>query len=191
MTYERGCRRIGWVLIALSIPFIVGAVYEASRHVARYEPFRLDSPFAPDFKPAGRTVSVDGLGLIHFPASFSDSDIDSYVKAHFTAQTNPDAFKLRAGEMSIAEFARRVRTKRPEFTNANDVELTKEVLAKFPEYRETVSYSEYTLLPRSERRPWWSAGVSIVALAILTCIVQGSISIAAWVIRGFVSAPVE
>ena len=54
--------------------------------------------------------------------------------------------------MTPAEFARRIKTKYPEYAQLNDTTLTQRVIAKYPEYRSLVQ-TEPTSMPQAAPQP--------------------------------------
>jgi hypothetical protein len=189
MNFQRGFRRLAWVLTALCSPFVFLLIYDRSNHVATWIPYRLDSPATARGEAiAGKAVEVQNLGLVHFPDAFPVSDVSDYLQQHFTRKSNPSSFIVPPGKLSISEFAKQVRAKHPEYTEPNDVKLTVHILQKYPEYRDWVAYSEYILVPHHEKRALWAVEVSTVVLVAMAAALQGAISVAAWVLRGFSAA---
>jgi len=173
------------MLIALSSPFVVLMAYQSSRHIARYEPRLVALNSDPSSLLFTKPVEIEQLGIVHFPSSLTEAEIDAYVKGHFTVAVNPAIFRPRLDELTTAEFAKRIRQKYPDFRELGDIQLAKQVLLQYPEYRGKVAFHEYELVPQFENRPFWAAGVSLVTLIVLVVIVQGGISVLSWVLRGF------
>jgi hypothetical protein len=186
ITFKRGFRRLGWALSALSLPFVAVIAYENSSHVAGFEPSRVEYLLAGNVPRDVRPVQVQGLGIVYAPLSMSESQIDEYVKRFFTRATNPVVFQVAPGSITLEDFAERVRAKHPgRYSSSDDVKLVGAVLAEFPEYRDSLSVREFALQPRHEKRIGWASGVTVLIMAAVTLVIQGGISVVAWIFRGF------
>lgn len=189
MDVLRGFRRLGWVVIALTIPITAYVSYDSSSHMVGYEPRLLDTVYPELDSTSQRPVQVQGMGVVWVPLTLNDNDIDKYVKRYFTRATNPEAFVVPKGRYSIAEFATAVRKKYPtEYVGKDDVFTTKAVVTKYPVYRKDVAFREYELVPLYEKRPGHAALITAGVIALIALLVQGGLSVIAWVVRGFRSA---
>ncbi|SRR5260221_4582251 len=184
LNFKRGFRRLGWVLTALCAPFVFEASYEKSVHVARYE-LKSIEPDIPLSMALDEPVEVDGVGIIHFPGTFTKPEIETYLRQHVNLRSSPALFRRGSDLITVQNFARLVRQKYPEFSDPDDIKLTKAVLVKFPEYRASVAFGEYQVEPTMEKRWGWAAGVTTMILILLSVVIQGAISVASWVFRGF------
>lgn len=188
--FERGFRRLGWVAILAVVLFTGAFAYEESSYVAEYEPLLLESDF-PELDASyssTRPVPIPDLGIVHVPSTMDDEGVRDVIARHFTKQRNPAAFVVPAERRSISNFAAAVRKKYPEYANIDDITVTKRILTKWPVYREQIKFSEYMLRPIRAKRPVWAAGVALAVAAVAIVVVQGGISVAAWVLRGFKDA---
>jgi hypothetical protein len=111
--------------------------------------------------------------------------MDRIIQQHFTKARNPSAFAVPRGRRSIAEFAASVRQKYPEYNDLDDITLTKRVLTKYPVYRDQVAFREYMLRKKTAKRPLWALGVTAAVAFGAIVLIQGGITVAAWIFRGF------
>lgn len=234
MNIVRGVRRAGWVVIAVIVAFAGVLAYEQSTVASGFTPTLLESGFpAQENMSRTRAVPVEGMGLVHFPTALSRSEVDAFLKEHFTIEANPSAFSVSPGKHTIKSFADALRNKYatslaaraspkgkmppkasvPEVltdeefalryptdpiidmfegidtaASESHVMLTKRALTLYPEYRKDVAFREYLVEPRLVKRPGWAFGVACLVGFAATLIIQGGISVAAWVARGFASS---
>ncbi len=185
MTWERGFRRLAWVVIALSVPLVAVVAYNASEHRVGFKPRLLTNDIPRIDDASERIASVKDLGVFYFPRYLSDEDVSEQlnaVDAEAAALQLPDADR----RLSVEAFAKSIRAKYPgAYEDMEPTELTRRVLAKYAEYREQVNLRLFRVDSTYAKRPLWSTGVTAAFTLCLIILLQGGISVSAWILKGF------
>ena len=184
MNLERGFRRIGWVVAALATPIVGLLAYNASEVVSGYEPRLLMSDFPTAANTFQKPYEVENLGLFHLPSNLPEAEVKAQLKA---VVDKAKLLRLPNSERrkSIQGFAAAAKAKYPEYAALDAMTATAAILEKYPVYRDAVDYREFEVDVIRTKRPLWTAGVPAGVVLICAALVQGGISVVAWVIRGF------
>jgi len=187
---QRGFRRIAWVVVVLATPVVGVFAYALSETLSGYEPTLIIERF-PDTEGQSiskRPVYIEDVGIFYLPSELSEADIDKQMPILVPKATTlqlSDSGKKRA---SLREFAKSVKADHPEYSDLDDITLTKRVLTKHPEYRDTVDFREFEIVPVFVKSLLWATGMTALVVLVLATILHGSISVVSWIARGFKSS---
>lgn len=185
MNWQRGFRRLGWVATAVALPVAGVLSYAASEHRVGFEPKLLTGDFPAPGDTSKQVVTVGDVGVFYFSPYLSKADMEEQMRSVHAKAAGLQLPNL-GGRLSVEAFALSIRAKYPgAYDDLDAVDLTRRVLAKYPEYRDKVNFRQYEVEAKYAKRPMWAAGITLAVTGALAVLLQGSISVVAWILRGF------
>ena len=183
MNLVRGFRRIAWVTVLLAVPPIVFLAYEASERVVGYKARLLVEDFPRLDDTFRQPMRVKDVGIVWFPSYLTKAQVETRMLAIvLPPEPAPPDGKQR---VPLAELAQTLGADKTYTGGDDDVTLVKRILTDRPEYRSRTQFAEYEVDEISAKRPFWTAGVAMLAIGIVAAVLHGIISLCAWIGRGF------